>query len=134
MPSILWAPAGRPSSTGDSAGSTTTIWTPGLCRFSTVATPREEAAVPDAVNEGVDLALRLAPDLLAQRVVAGDAVLVVELVGPVGVRLPAQLAGGLDHVQDQLLGGEAALARDERQLRAERRHVVQLLLAERVGA
>ncbi len=87
----------------------------------------------DAMDEGVDLSLRLDPDLLAQRVVARDAVLVMELVRPVGVRLPAQLTGGLDHVQDQFPGGRASLALDERQLRAQRRHVIQFLLAERIG-
>ena len=105
----------------------------GLCLFSTVATPREEAAVPDGVNEGVDFPVRLTPDLLAQRVIARDAVVVIELVRPAGVRLPAQLAGGLDHVQDQFPGGPASLARHERQLRSQRRHVIQLLPAERVG-
>jgi hypothetical protein len=85
------------------------------------------------VNEGVDLSVRLAPDLLAQRVVARDAVVIVELIGPVGVRLLAQLASGLDHVQDQLLGGEASLARDQRELRPERRHLIQLLRAEGIG-
>jgi hypothetical protein len=39
------------------------------------------------VHEGVDRTLRLPPDLLAERVVAGDAVVVVELVRPERVRL-----------------------------------------------
>jgi hypothetical protein len=64
--------------------------------------------------------------------VASDAVLVVELVGPVAVRLPAQFSSGLYHVQYQLLGGKAALARDKCELGAEGLHVVQLLTAERV--
>ena len=46
IPSILCGPGGPPPSTADSAGSTTAIRTPGLRRLSTVATPREEAAVP----------------------------------------------------------------------------------------
>ncbi len=45
-PSILWGPAWPPSSTEDSAGSTTMILMPGLYRFNAVATPREEAAEP----------------------------------------------------------------------------------------
>jgi len=85
------------------------------------------------VNEGIDLSFGLTPDLLAQRVIARDAVPVLELVGPVGVRLLAQPAGGLDHVQDQSLGGAASLARDESQLRTQRRHVIPLLGAERIG-
>jgi hypothetical protein len=60
--------------------------------------------------------------------------MVVELVGPVGVGLLAQLTRGLDHVQDQFLGGKTPFASDERQLRTQRRHVVQLLLAERIRA
>ena len=34
------------------------------------------------MDEGVDLAVGLFPDLLAQREVAGDAVVIVELIGP----------------------------------------------------
>ena len=79
-----------PESTGDSAGSTTTIRTLGLWRFSTVATPREDAAVPAQWTKASTSPSRLAPDLLAQRVIARDAVLVVELVRPEGVGLPAQ--------------------------------------------
>ncbi len=45
-PSILCGPGWPPSSTEDSAGSTTMILMLGLCRFSTVATPRDVAAVP----------------------------------------------------------------------------------------
>ena len=45
-PSILCGPGCPPRRTADSAGSTATISTPGLWRFSTVATPRSEAAVP----------------------------------------------------------------------------------------
>jgi hypothetical protein len=52
--------------------------------------------------------------------------MVVELVGPAGMRLLAQLTGGLDHVQDRFLSGEASLAWDERQLRAHRRHGIPL--------
>jgi hypothetical protein len=86
------------------------------------------------VNEGVDLAIRLAPDLFTQRVVARDAVVVVELVGPICMRLSAQPPGDLDHVQDQLPRGAASLAGDERQLGTQRRHVIPFLLAERIGA
>ncbi len=45
-PSILCGPGSPPASTGDSAGSTATISTSGLCRFNMVATPRTVAAVP----------------------------------------------------------------------------------------
>jgi len=45
-PSILWGPGAPPRSTEDSAGSTTTTRTEGLCFLSTSATPREDAAVP----------------------------------------------------------------------------------------
>ena len=65
-PSILCAPGGPPRSTEDSAGSTTTIRTPGLWRFSTVATPREEAAVPAEWTKASISPVRLAPDLLAR--------------------------------------------------------------------
>src|SRR5687768_140973 len=85
------------------------------------------------MHEGVNLSIRLPPDLLAQREVAPDAVTVVELVGPVGVRLSAQATSGFDHVEDELAGGETSLTGDQRQLRAEGRHVVQLLPAERIG-
>ena len=88
----------------------------------------------DGVDEGVDLPLRLTPDLFPERTVAGDAVPVVELIRPVRVRLLAQPASGFDHVQDQLLRGEASLAADERELGAERSHLIQLLRAERIGA
>jgi hypothetical protein len=38
--------------------------------------------------------------------------MVVGLADPIDVRLLAQLTGGLDHVQDQFLGGEAILVVD----------------------
>jgi len=60
--------------------------------------------------------------------------MVVELIGPVGVRLLTQLTGCLDHVQDQLLGGESSFAFNESQLCTQRCHVIQLLLAESIGA
>ena len=66
------------------------------------------------MNESVYLSVCLAPDLLTQRVVASDAVMVVELIGPVGVGLLAQPTGGLDHVEDQFPGGEASFAGHER--------------------
>src|SRR5262249_51965610 len=88
----------------------------------------------DAMNEGTDLTPRLAPDLLTEPEVTRDAVLVLELVGPIGVRLLAQPTSGLDHVEDELLRREAALARYEREICTERRHLIQLLGAERVGA
>ena len=44
-PSILCGPGWPPPSTGDSTGSTASIRTLGLGRFSTVATPRNDAAV-----------------------------------------------------------------------------------------
>ncbi len=95
--------------------------------------PSRRSRRTHAVNEGVDLSLRLTPDPLAQRVVTRDAVMVVELVGPVSVRLLAQLTGGLDHVQDEFLGGATSLTSDERELGTQRRHLIQLLLAERIG-
>jgi hypothetical protein len=58
--------------------------------------PKQRSRRTHAVNEGVDLAVRLTPDLLAQRVVARDAVTVVELVGPVSVRLLAERIGADD--------------------------------------
>ncbi|HTT65045.1 MAG TPA: hypothetical protein VMG35_24510 [Bryobacteraceae bacterium] len=96
--------------------------------------PAQRGRRPDAVHESVDFALRLTPDLLSERVVALDAVVIVELVGPVSVRLFAQLTGGLDHVLDQFSGGEASFAWDERQFGAKRCHVIPFLLAECVGA
>ena len=81
-PSILCGPASPPDSTADSPGSTATIRTFGLCFRSDAATPWRLADVPTDVHEGIDLLSALVPDLLAQRMVAGDAVAVVELIGP----------------------------------------------------
>ncbi len=50
------------------------------------------------------------------------------------VRLLAQLTRCLDHVQDQLFGGKSSLAWDQSELRAERCHVIQLLLTKRIRA
>ncbi len=103
---------------------------PGLVPLQHGGDPARRSRGAHAVHEGVDSSPGLAPDLFAQRVIARDAVLVVELVGPVGAGLAAQLTGGLDHVQDQFPGGAAPLARHQRQLRTQRRHVIPLLLAE----
>src|SRR6185503_2315189 len=86
-----------------------------------------------ALHERRHLALRLDPDLLAERVVARDAVVVLELVGPVRARLAREHARALDHVENELLRRLTAFARNERQLGAEGGHLVELLAAESVG-
>ncbi len=87
----------------------------------------------DRLNECVHRPVRLSPNLLAERIVAGDAVHIAELVRHEGFGFAAQLICGGDHVEDQLLRSQAALAGDKRQIRAECRHVIQLLAAECVG-
>ncbi len=62
----------------------------------------------DRLHEGIDLAAGLGPDLLAHRMIAGDAVAVVELVGPTGVGLGRDRLRGGDHGLDELLGDLAA--------------------------
>jgi hypothetical protein len=89
---------------------------------------------PHTVHERRQSPAGLAPDLLPERVIAGDGVVIVQLVRPVGVGLTAQGPRRLDHVEDQLLRRTPALAWHERELRPVCRHLVQLLPAERVGA
>src|SRR5262245_63658108 len=67
-----------------------------------------------AVDEGVDSAVCLAPDLFAQTEIPSDRVGIVELIYPKCVRLAAQLPRCLDHVEDELLGSLTSLARHER--------------------
>jgi hypothetical protein len=102
---------------------------PGLWRLRALAAPRSEAVVP---TDWTKASTR--PPVCSQisSVVAGDAVGVVELISPVGAWLSAELLGFLDHALDEGLRDQPALARDEGEFRAERRHLGQLVLAERV--
>ena len=86
-----------------------------------------------ALHERIDPAARLGPDLLRHRVIGGELIGVVELVGPEGARSLGDLARGFDHVAGQRRVHAAAGAGDDGQLGAERRHVIALLGAERVG-
>jgi hypothetical protein len=87
----------------------------------------------DGVDERVDVAVRLAPDLLAQRQVARDRVGVAELVAPPVAGLLAEPARRGDHLLDQRLGDALVVAGHVRDVRAERLHRDALLVAERVG-
>jgi hypothetical protein len=72
------------------------------------------------------------PDLLGHRVIRGELVRVVELVGPVApVRLRDQ-ASGFDHVACELLRHAPGVAWDDLELGPEQLHVVELLLRERI--
>ena len=124
-PSILWGPAGPPRRTDDPHAGAPTL--------QDGRDAAQRGRRPDGVDEGVDVAARLLEELLGERDVPGDRVGVLELVREEGPRLPGDLAGGRDHVLDQLLRRQAPFARDERQLGAERGHVVPLLAAEGVG-
>src|SRR6478672_2901236 len=129
MPSIRWAPGVPPESTADSPGSTATTRSPGW--WARRAAQRRRGA--DRLHERVDPAAGLRPDLLAEGVVARDAVGVGELVGPVRPGLAADLPGGGDHGLDEALGDQAALARHESEIGAVGGHLGQLVLAEGVG-
>src|SRR5262249_14144414 len=78
----------------------------------------------DAVDERIHAAAGLGPDLLAEGAVAGDAIDVLQLIREPRAGRRGEGARGVDHVEDQLLRGQAALAGHEGQLGAERRHVV----------
>ena len=87
-------------------------------------------AVPTRAAEDVDPRVDLGEQFVAKLLVALEHVLVVELIRPVGVRLGGQLARFLDHARDQVGRDHAALARHDRQIRAEGFHRPQLLLRE----
>jgi hypothetical protein len=72
------------------------------------------------------------PDLFAQREIPSDAVKIVELVDPIGVRFLAQPACGLNHLKDEVLSGAASLAWYEHQVRTQCPHMIPLFLAKGV--
>lgn len=64
----------------------------------------------DGVDEGVDTAVGLRPDLVAEREVAVDRVVVVELIAPPVTRFGRDLTGTGDDALDQRLGDLAVVA------------------------
>ncbi len=87
----------------------------------------------DDVHEGIDVPVRLRPDLLTEGQVAGDGVLVVELVAPPGSGLGGDLLGsGYDGANEDL-GNLAVFTRHLLHHRTVGTHRLQLLGAEGVG-
>src|SRR3954471_5617146 len=82
--------------------------------------------------EYVDVPVCLRDDLLTEAEVAGECVLVVELVGPPMAGSSAQLTGGGDHPPDELLGDLATVAGLLGDLGTEGKHRLPLLKTERV--
>jgi len=86
----------------------------------------------DDLDEPVDLAPRLPPDLVGHARVAGELPGIAQLVGPERARAVGDYPGGVNHVARQPLGHPAAVAGHDLQPGTEQAHVVQFLARERV--
>src|SRR5579859_4543703 len=84
------------------------------------------------VDESIDLTAALLPHLLAEREIAVDGVVVVQLIAPPVPCLPAELSGAGDHGLDQLLCDPALITRHVLNRRTESLHRPALLSAEGV--
>src|SRR5207253_3633186 len=82
------------------------------------------------VNECVDMPAGVVPDLLAEWHVAGNGIVIIELVAPPVAGTTADLASRPDHLLDQGLGNFLLVALDVRHARAERLHRHTFLIAE----
>src|SRR6478752_6438460 len=85
------------------------------------------------MDERIDSAVGLAPDLIAERVIADDRVVIVQLIRPPMLWSLADATCGFDHLLDQRRGNSAAIALDVGDASAVRLHRSALLIAERVG-
>ena len=86
----------------------------------------------DRMHERVDMAAGLLPDFVAERCVAGDRIVIVQLIAPPVRRPLADLAGCPDHLLDQRFGDLPVVAPDVGDARAEGAHRQALLIAERI--
>src|ERR1041385_5397726 len=85
------------------------------------------------MDKRIDATPRLLPDFVAERNVAGDGVVIIQLIAPPMARAPADLGSGSDHFFDQRLIDPFLVALHVRDVRAERLHRHALLVAERIG-